>query len=103
MGAETALVIMVALLWGPTAIWLIYRASRGSGERHFARDDPGFASPATWRPAREDLGPLAVDDSSITFENFGASGALVSWDQSLDPGRAPVRPSPREGFRSVRR
>lgn len=60
MGAETALAIIVALLWGPTAIWLIVRATRGSEDRHFESDDPGLASSAIWQAAREDLAPLVV-------------------------------------------
>ncbi len=62
MPAETALVIIVALLWGPTAIWLIVRASRGSEQRSFEADDPGSAS--TWQFAPADRGPLVVDEAA---------------------------------------
>ncbi len=44
--------------------------------------------PAT-SPAAE--APAPVADTSIAFETSGASGALVSWDPSLDPARAPVQ------------
>lgn len=62
-----------------------------------ARNDAGWSDwsaaveidvPGT-SPAAE--APLAVADTSITFETFGASGALVSWQPSLDPARAPVQ------------
>lgn len=68
------------------SFWVTARAHNEAGWSDWAAPvevDLASAGPAT--------GPLAVDDSSITFENFGASGALVSWDQSLDPGRAPVQ------------
>ena len=62
-----------------------------------ARNDAGWSNwsvpvevdvPATSPTA---LPPAAVSDTSITFENYGVDGALVSWDASLDSSRAPVQ------------
>ena len=61
MPAETALVLIVVLLWGPTAIWLIYRASRGGEERRFESDDPGSVSSTTWQLTTADRAPLVVE------------------------------------------
>ncbi len=33
MGSETGLVLIIALLWGPTALWLFYVAARGRSAR----------------------------------------------------------------------
>ena len=61
VGTETALAIIVALLWGPTAIWLIVRASRGGEQRHFESDHPGHVPSASLRLEQDLLASLAVE------------------------------------------
>jgi hypothetical protein len=58
MSSETALVVVIALLWGPTMLWLLFRLARGQSARHEfgIRDQPAQVQPST--PASADLSAL---------------------------------------------
>jgi hypothetical protein len=58
MSSETALVVVIALLWGPTMLWLLFRLARGQSARHEfgIRDQPAQVQAST--PASADLSAL---------------------------------------------
>ena len=60
MNPELAFVVLLALLWGPTAAWLVYRVVRGSG----GRLPESFASADELRSAERSSTRLEGPDSS---------------------------------------
>ena len=59
MGPETALAIIVALLWGPTALWVIIRLARASEARRFESDSGGPVLLVDQNVLEDELGPEA--------------------------------------------